>query len=121
MSNDWEKKYWERRQQQLLQKSEALPHYEPAHVTQDRQRALNNTNQWKEIDPFTAMYTNQAGLSSRDMGPKVQVVQIKEGATYYKKVEGAEFGNTMPLVRNCGQASGIGGREFEMKSETNCY
>lgn len=121
MNDDWEKKYWAQKQQQLQQKPQDLPHYEPAHITQDKQRALQANNQWREIDPLTAMFTNQQGLASRGMGPQVQMVHLREGTLYYRKVDATNFGTTMSMVRSCGPAVGVVGKDFEMKEECQCY
>jgi len=119
--DDWEKKYWAQKVQQFQTKPQDLPHYEPVHVTQDRQRAHQPGDQWREIDPLTAMYTNQQGMTSRGMGPQSQVVQLREGALYYRKVDAQAFGNTIPMVRSCGPAVGVNGKEFEMRQECQCY
>jgi len=130
MADDWEKKYWERRAAQQQQgqprvNPSDLPHFEPAHITQDRQRRGQNNinNGWQDIDPTSAMYSNAAGLQSRGMGPQTntQTVFLQEGAVYYKAVQTNGFGTTMPMVRNCGQAVGVVGREFEFHGETHCY
>lgn len=127
MSNDdWEAKYWQQRAQQIQRAKtnpESLPHYEPAHVTQDKQRTLRgNDGGWQDIDPVTAMYTNAHGMASRGMGPQVQTVMLKPGTVYYKAVDASGFGNTMPLVRKCGPyyENGVN-REFEMMQECRCY
>jgi len=118
---DWEKKYWAQKMQQLQKNPQELPHHEPAHIAQDRQRAQQAGNHWREIDPLTAMYANQQGMTSRGMGPQVQVVHLREGVVYYKKVDVEGFGTTMPMVRSCGPAVGVVGREFEMRQECHCY
>lgn len=124
--NDWEAKYWQQRMQQIQKAKtnpESLPHYEPAHITQDKQRSVgNNGGQWQDIDPVTAMYTNMHGMAARGMGPQTQTVIIKPGTVYYKAVEASGFGNTMPLVRKCGPYHDNGAnREFEMMQECKCY
>lgn len=122
---DWEKKYWQQKVQQKSgqpQNPQDLPHYEPAHITQDKQRAQQAGDQWREIDPLTAMYTNQAGMASRGMGPQqAEVVQLREGAVYYRKVDAEGFGTTMPMVRSCGPIVGVVGKEFEKRQECHCY
>lgn len=127
--DDWETKYWQQKQQQMQQQGghrrpqnpQDLPHFEPAHVTQDRQRAHQVDNGWREVDPLTAMYTNMDGMNARGRGPQVQTVFIREGARMYRSVEAQGFGNTMPLVRFAGPAHDMTGKEFEMRGTTNCY
>lgn len=118
---DWESKYRRQKMQQLQNKSQNLPHYEPAHVAQDRLRTQIAGDQWKEIDPLTSMYMNQQNLSARGTGPQAQVVHLREGAFYYRKVEAQAFGNTTTMVRSCGPAVGVVGKEFEMRQECQCY
>lgn len=125
--DDWERKYWEKKQQQIQQGQQRprnpqdLPHFEPAHVTQDRQRAHNAGNGWKEIDPLTSMYTNMDGMTSRGMGPQSKMVMVREGTLVYKAVQADGFGTTMPMVRSMGPAVGMVGKEFEMRGVTHCY
>lgn len=127
---DWEKKYWAQKQQQKQSNAytrmpptnpNELPHFEPAHVAADRQRATQPTDGWRDIDPLTAMYTNVDGMASRGMGPQVQTVLLRPGTKYYKAVQADSFGTTMPLVRNCGVYSENVQREFEMRQECRCY
>lgn len=117
---DWEKKYWNQKIQQMKNNPQDLPHHEPVHKQQDRQRVAPS-DQWREVDPLTAMYGNMDGMASRGMGPQSQTVQLREGAVYYKKVETGEFGTTMPMVRSCGPITGIVGRDFELKQACHCY
>lgn len=121
--DDWEKKYWAQKMHQLQNKPQDLPHHEPAHITQDKQRAQQAGNQWREVDPLTAMYTNAQGMAARGMGPQhpQQMVQLREGAIYYKKVDAEGFGTTMPMVRSCGPTVGVVGKDFEMRQECHCY
>jgi hypothetical protein len=121
---DWEKKYWQQKTQQAQQAKnnpQDLPHYEPAHVTQDKQRAQQPSTGWIDVDPLTAMYTNADGMASRGMGPQVQTVTLREGAAYYRPVQADNFGSSVPMVRSCGSFNGVKGREFEMRSECQCY
>ena len=121
---DWEKQYWQQKIQQKQQGTknpQDLPHFEPAHVTQDKHRATGPNGQWQDVDPMTAMYTNAQGMSSRGMGPQVQTVYLREGATVYRAVQAESFGSTVPLVRNCGPTQGVGGKEFEMRGACSCY
>ena len=127
---DWEKQYWAKKQQQMQgqghgqrrpRNPEDLPHFEPAHITQDRQRAQQKNNSWREIDPLTAMYINMDGMNARGRGPEAKIVFIREGARVYRSVEAQGFGNTMPIVRFAGPANNMSGKEFEMRGKTNCY
>ena len=129
MTDDWEKKYWAQRQQQLQKKSSELPHFEPAHIAQDRMRAQQGAQPnprdrfnggWKDIDPATAMYTNQDGMAARGMGPQQQTVAVKEGCLYWRPVQSQGFGATMPMVRSCGPFVGASSKVFELKSECHC-
>jgi hypothetical protein len=127
--DDWESKYWAKKQQQMQQQGrpqaprnpQDLPHFEPAHITQDKQRATNPGNGWRDVDPLTAMYTNMDGMASRGMGTQHQAVMVRPGAKYYKAVQADSFGTTMPLVRMCGAYNENVTREFEMLSECRCY
>lgn len=130
--DDWETKYWKQKQRQMQQRQGQqghrgpqnpadLPHFEPAHVTQDRQRVQAPGDGWREVDPLTAMYTNMDGMNARGRGPQVQTVFLREGARVYRSVEAQGFGNTMPLVRYAGPAHDMSGKEFEMRGTTNCY
>jgi hypothetical protein len=124
MTDDWEKKYWAQRQQQLQKQSSQMPHYEPAHIAQDKMRAINGAQQnggWRDIDPLTAMYTNADGLASRGMGPQQQIVSVREGAQYWRPVQAESFGGTVPMVRSCGPFVGASNKTFEMKNECSCY
>jgi len=135
MTEDWERKYFERRaaQQQGQQPQgprnpSDLPHFEPAHITQNRQRAAQQGGQhnmgWQDIDVTSAMYSNADGLASRNMGPQAQAqqqVMLREGAIYYRAIQADGFGTTMPMVRNCGPVVGVVGKEFELRGETSCY
>lgn len=137
MTDDWEKQYWAQKQQQANQQQgqrpqrrpEDMPHYEPLHVTQDRQRGhspqqqrLPNDN-WRDVDPMTARHTDQYGMATNALRQpqSVPMVMLREGAVYYKAVQVESFGTTTPMVRNCGPLEGVAGREFELKQETHCY
>ena len=94
---DWESKYWQRRAEQKSAQTqgntpEELPHYEPLHITQQREkRAAHRNSQtqdgWRDIDPITAMYMNQSAMAARGTGPSGQTVQLREGSVYYKRRE----------------------------------
>jgi hypothetical protein len=121
MSDDWEAKYWQQRMNQIQQQQQPKqqPHYEPAHIAQQKMKP--NNGGWNDVDPITAIYSNMDGLASRGMGPQTQTVLVKPGTVYYKAIQAEGFGTTMPLVRNCGPYSDGNMREFEMLSECRCY
>lgn len=140
---DWEKEFWKRKQQQLKNKQanpeqdpnaftrpppsnpDELPHFDPndlyKQMANQSAEGQPSPDGWKDIDPMTAMFANQDALAARGTGPQTQPVMVKEGATHYRPVDAQNFGTTMPLAKNCGPLSGISGREFEMKGETNVY
>lgn len=138
MSNDkiadWEKKFWDQKQQQHqhghgTRRPEDLPHYEPLHVTQNRQRGempqqqRMPNDQWRDVDPMSARHMDQYGMATNAVRQpqSAPMVMLREGAVYYKAVQVESFGTTTPMVRNCGPLQGVAGREFELKQETHCY
>lgn len=127
--DDWEKKYWSLKQQQKQNNSYTrmppanpndLPHYEPAHITNNKQRfsQQQHSNGWREIDPIGAMYANMERLQNNLQS---QVVFLRPGVKYYKSVQSNSFGSTMPLVKDCGVYNESNQKEFEMKNTCKCY
>lgn len=128
---DWESKYWQRRAEQKSAQTqgntpEELPHYEPLHITQQREKQAAHRNSqaqdgWRDIDPITAMHMNQSAMAARGTGPSGQTVQLREGSVYYKKIDADAFGHTTTMVRTAGPVTGVENKEFELKQECNCY
>jgi len=143
MSNDipeWEKKYWADKQQQQQggqpgHPSQERPHFEPVHVTQDRERNAHNpqhnphapTGQWQDVDAMSMMRNNQqGGMAIPGMSPPpasegTPMVMLREGAKFYRAVQAEKWGHTQMMVRSGGEVQGVAGREFQLKGESQCY
>jgi len=138
---EWEKKFWAERQRtagqqrgQQPQRPEEMPHYEPLHITQDRQRNAHNphhnphapTDQWRDVDAMSMMQSRQSGMAIPGMGPPpatagAPMVTLREGARFYRAVQAEKWGHTQKMVRSGGAVQGVAGREFQLKGETQCY
>lgn len=134
MTEDWEKKYWDKvadnngvsRSRTLCPPSNPrdLPHYEPAHVTQNRERNYKNISAdgWQDLDATSALQNRaMPGPAQNSHSQTSQMVMVQEGAVYYRSIQNDGFGTTMPMVRNCGPIVGVTGKEFQYKRDTHCY
>lgn len=135
--------YWKKRQQQLdrgqhtqlpPQDPSKLPHYQPAHanIQQPQQpKQPSNNNGWKEMDlgqalmakAMTGQLQGQQGPQAPmqpQQSPQQRVVYLREGQKCYRQMQTENFAGSAPIVVDCGNMSGIGGKQFEYKGKVKC-
>lgn len=119
---EWEKQFWAKKAQQ----AQDLPHYEPAHVTQQRMRPQQpvvspHMRMDKEIDLTAHLQQKmmQQGMSMPTPGGQ-RVCYLKEGVQAYRNVSQG-FGSTVPLVLNIGPTYKVQGKQFERLGTVRCY
>ncbi len=127
-------------------KAEELPHFEPAHVSQNKalddilntvpglpqqtQPISDRTSQnggWKEVDAgHMFSQVMQKRLYQQNLQQDIpeqqnaSVVTIREGQNFFRKLE-VSIPSDINLATKAGLVQGISGREFEFKGIQNFY
>lgn len=111
---DWEAKYWANR---AAQKQREQRPQVPGHTPLTREPPA------REIDATTIMQQRLLGglATNSSTDESAKRVFLREGATYYKQIQGDGFGSAVPLVRSMGGLSNVTGKEFVFMGDYRGY